>query len=172
MKPRRTPNDWRKAVLRDPGITDSTRVLLLVLAEHMRSNLHVSVPRRDLARWLNRSEKRIQERIKQAHEAGLLDTVSPGHRGHTAVYHGLFPDADSGTVSRALSEAEIRTPMRANSGTPGGPTTSKRPPNRYAFGDLPEEQRIYGEPGQFPGIDQADVDGLPNEANDENRWTA
>jgi hypothetical protein len=109
--------------MRAPGINDSTRVLLLVMAEHMRDNLTVSVPRKDLARWLNRSEKRIQERIKHAHQAGFLDTVSPGHRGHTAVYAGLFPDADRGTATRALSGAANRTPMKAHSGTPGGPTT-------------------------------------------------
>jgi hypothetical protein len=102
--------------------------LLLVMAEHMRDNLTISVPRKDLARWLNRSEKRIQERIKHAHEAGLLDTVSPGHRGHTAVYAGLFPDGNRGTVSRALTAAGKQTPIGLHSGTPGGPTTTTAEP--------------------------------------------
>jgi len=130
VRARRTVRDWRRAVLRSSQITDSTRVLLLVLAEHVRDhNLQVSVPRKDLARWLNRSERRITERITAAHDAGLLDTVSPGHRGRTAVYAVLFADEKRGTKSSPLLGTENRPAIAGESGTPGGPTSTTANPS-------------------------------------------
>lgn len=171
MKPRRSPAEWRRVVLRCGGITDSTRVLMLVMAEHMRLDLTVSIPRRDLARWLNRSEKRIQERIKNAHDAGLLDTVSQGHRGHTAVYTAMFPNVDSGTDSRALSAAGIRPPMRPVSGTPGGPTISKRPPELSPRSGVPDERRSEERAAARPRAEvRAAVDNLRE--NDRREKTA
>jgi hypothetical protein len=168
VKPRHTPRDWRRAVLREPNITDATRVVLLVLVDYMRTDLTVSVPRKDLARWLNRSEKRIQERIKNAHDAGLLDTVSPGHRGHTAVYAGLFPEADRGTDSRAQSMAGFRPPMAPDSGTPGGPTSSKQPAERFPRGRVPNERQHLGAAPRESGAHvRADVDQLRNHHREE-----
>ena len=131
MTPRKTPRDWRREVLRSTAITDPVRVLLLVLAEHMKGDLTVSVPRRDLARWLNRSEKRITDRIASAHAAGLLDTVSPGFKGHTAVYAALFPEAKGparqdpldtakGPVCKDPKASVRRDPLGPQSETPGG----------------------------------------------------
>jgi hypothetical protein len=77
---------WRAEVLRSTAITDATRVLLLVLADRMRANGTVSVPRAELAKILGRSPQRITDRILAAKKAGLLDTVGGGYRGRTAVY--------------------------------------------------------------------------------------
>jgi len=167
MKSRHTPRDWRFAVLREPNITDATRVVLLVMVEHMRTDLTISVPRKDIAKWLNRSEKRIQERIKNAHDAGLLDTVSRGYRGHTAVYAGLFPQADSRTDSRALSKAGFRPPMGPDSGTPGGPTSSNHKPTEPSVSPrvrAPEKRSNEETPTAGPsGHVRADVDNLSND---------
>ena len=163
MKPRKSPRDWRRLVLRDPNITDATRVLLLVLVEHMRStDLQVSVPRKDLARLLNRSEKRIQERIKNAHDHGLLSTIRGGYRGHTAVYVAQFGKAERGTDSRPLLESEIRPPLLSDSSdmpgeceTPGGPTSSNERPTGTSLPTRPVR-----------------VDHLRDEGIEEERWTA
>lgn len=137
---RRSPTEWRRVVLASPRITDSTRVLLLELAEHMEPDLTVSMPRVELAAALNRSERRIAERIAAAHEAGFLDTVSPGYRGHTAVYIATFPDSERVTQPSTRSDSERVTkantqrgahgghPLRPQSVTPGGHTTYNAPP--------------------------------------------
>jgi hypothetical protein len=95
MSGRRTVEQWRAEVARSPRLSNAARVLLLVLADHMDAKRRVSVPRSRLARQIGRHPQRVAERIKQAREAGLLDVVSPGYRGHTAVYVGLFPDAEA-----------------------------------------------------------------------------
>jgi hypothetical protein len=89
---RRGVDAWRREVYQSPRISDATRVLLLLMAEHMDRDRKVCVKRVELARELQRHEQRISERIGAAHKAGYLTTVSPGYRGHTAVYEGLFPD--------------------------------------------------------------------------------
>lgn len=125
MSRRRTVADWREAVFRSAAITDSVRVVLLFLAEHMRENRQVSVPRKDIARNLGRSERKVSQRIADAHAAGFLDTIQRGRKGHTAVYVGLFPDVNRVTVSSTLSDAGNRHPINGHSVTPGGPTSSR-----------------------------------------------
>lgn len=125
---RRSTEDWRKAVYSSPALKDSARVVLLVLADYMKTNLQVSVPRKRLAAMLGRSERRISARITEAHAAGFLDTVVRGHKGTTAVYIATFPDAHSGTVCSPLyapKSDETCPPMSRDSGTHGGPTSSK-----------------------------------------------
>lgn len=118
----RGPDAWRRVVLRSPRINDSVRVLLLYLADHMRANRTVSVPRSKIADDLGRSERRISERVSAAHAAGFLDTVEPGYRGHVPVYQGLFPEAERGTGTSTLSSAETVTLSERKRVTHGGPT--------------------------------------------------
>jgi hypothetical protein len=137
---RRTVDDWRRAVFASRRINDATRVLLLHLADHMRSDRKVSVPRSRIAAALGRSERRITERITSAHGAGFLSTVTAGFRGQTATYQGTFPTAESGTHARPLSTPESRTctspllsaesrPLSTHeSGTHGGPTITTADP--------------------------------------------
>ena len=110
---RRSVTDWRKTVFATSLVTDPVKVLLLLLAEYMRSDRTVSVPRKELAARLGRHDQRVAERMQSAREAGLLDLVSPGYKGDTAVYQGLFPDTAS---------AAKRTE----------PEYAKSPLNRYA----------------------------------------
>ncbi|HXH79115.1 helix-turn-helix domain-containing protein [Nocardioides sp.] len=143
MTRRRTPDDWRREVYRSTTLSDRTKVLLLFLADHMREDRKVSVPRDRIAKALGRSERRITERITEAHDAGWLSTVVRGQKGLTAVYQGLFPDVVSGTDARPLNrrvsqfsgtptsplnDAETRPlngPKQAFSGTHGGPTNRR-----------------------------------------------
>jgi hypothetical protein len=129
--------DWRRAVKASRSINDATRVLLLHLADFMRADRKVSVPRSSIATALGRSERRITERITAAHAAGFLSTVTAGFRGQTATYEGIFPSAESGTHARPLSDresgtrtsplssAETRPLSTHESGTHGGPTITR-----------------------------------------------
>ncbi len=114
-------------------------MLLLFLADRMTQDRRVSVPRSTLATALRVSERRITERIKEAHEHGFLSTVRRGQKGITAVYQGLFPDAqgaDSRPLKAGFSESEssplngtqispLNSPKQAFSGTPVGPTNTR-----------------------------------------------
>lgn len=106
---RRTAEDWRRAVFASGVLSDRTKVLLLLMADHMGTHRKVSVPRSTLAAKLGKTERRITERITEAHRAGFLSTISAGYVGHTAVYEGTFPDAESGRDVRPLSRAESGT---------------------------------------------------------------
>ncbi len=92
-----------------PLIKDNTRVLLLLLADHMKADRTVSVPQEKLADHIGRSKRRVTERVTAAHKAGFLSTIAGGYVGHTAVYQGLFPNSQSGTDARPLSAQESRT---------------------------------------------------------------
>ena len=122
MARRRTVDDWRRAVYRSHAIGDPVRVLLLFLAEHMKSDRTLSVKRDVIATALGKSERRVSERVSAAHEAGFLSTISPGYRGHVPVYQGLFPDEERVTPTSTLSSAETRTLSMRKRVTPGGPT--------------------------------------------------
>lgn len=144
MSRRATVDDWRREVYRSTTLSDRTKVLLLFLADHMRADRKVSIPREKVAKALGRSERRITERITEAQDNGWLWTVVRGQKGITAVYQGLFPDAVSGTDARPLNrrrvspfsgtptsplnDAETRPlnrPKQAFSGTHGGPTITR-----------------------------------------------
>ena len=84
-------SQWRTEVLASHRITDSVRVLLLLLHEHMNAQGQVSVPRRKLAEYLNKSERRIDERLQRAREAGFLTRKVSGQPGRTAVYLATIP---------------------------------------------------------------------------------
>lgn len=68
------------------------RLCLIYLADFMTTDRKVSRPRHIIARDLGVSERVVDKYVNQAHEAGLLATISAGHRGMTAVYQGTFPD--------------------------------------------------------------------------------
>ena len=148
---RRTVEQWRRAVYRSATLSDRCKVLLLFLADNMRQDRTVSIPRERVAKALGRSERRITERITEAHEAGWLFTRVRGQKGVTAVYLGLFPETVSGTDARPLNghrtadrgkfsgtpssplnDAETRPlkgPNQAFSGTHGGPTITRADPS-------------------------------------------
>lgn len=124
--------DWRALVFRHraDGLGNGVRVLLLYLADHMKADRTVSVPRSQIARDLGVSPRQVTERMQAAHEAGLLDTVRRGRPGTTAMYQGLFPSVSLGTPGVPKEEPQhgagnltISTPLL---GTPGDPATSKR----------------------------------------------
>lgn len=169
MRPRKTVEQWRTTVYRSAAISDAVRVYLLKLSEHMKADRTVSVPRAQLARELNRHEQRIAERTTAAIAARLLDTVSPGYKGHTAVYQGLFPDAQQGSKGTDLQYTKKSLERYAIAGdcVPDGEyTTSNQPSSGTAVGAVPDERRIYGAPGEFPDVDEYAVDGLTDEAKE------
>jgi hypothetical protein len=135
----RTKQDWRSAVLLSPRITDATRVLLLLMADSMKPDQTVSVPRHVLAAQLGRHERRITERLGKAVEAGFLECVAPGYRTHTAVYRCLFPvdgqpysPGERETICSphigGRSTARNVLSRERESGLDGGPTTNRANP--------------------------------------------
>jgi hypothetical protein len=103
---------WRREVWRTQRVSDSVRVLLLLLADDMAENGRVSLPRSELARRLGRTPRRVTERLQMACDVGLLDRVQTGKPGATAVYAAVLPTSDG---------APVRTPAKgADSGTSPG----------------------------------------------------
>lgn len=105
---------WRREVLRTHALTDTTKLLLVVLTDYMDPRGEVSIPRDKLADQLDRSPRRITERIKAARDAGFLDTVSRAYPGHTAVYVATFPSRNGGRN------------VATNRGADGGPPLLSR----------------------------------------------
>lgn len=123
---------WRAEVMRSPHITDSTRVLLLVLHDDMREDGYVSVPREQLAARLDRTERKVSQRLADAVEARLLDRVVRGQKGRTAVYRALLRVPGTSTLrggqgdeSQHPEESGNRHPESGFRVTHGGPTFSK-----------------------------------------------
>lgn len=100
---------WREIVLASPHITDSVRVVLLVLADHMTDHGYVSVPRSTIARTIHRSPRRVTERLERAREAGLLDVVRSGRPGRTAEYVAVIPSTHSADGRTKLHGADCST---------------------------------------------------------------
>ncbi len=93
---------WRREVLRTSAVTDSCKLLLVVMADEMNADGYISITRPELCRRLDRSDRRIAERIQQAVEARLLDRVQRGQKGRTAVYRAMLPDTFSTTDRSTL----------------------------------------------------------------------
>lgn len=130
---RRTVDDWRRAVYK-ARVSGNVQVLLLKMADHMRDNRRVSVPRERLADELGIHPQRVAERIKTAVDTGWLSKISGGYRGLTATYEGLFP-GDCVPTSSTHSGAERVRPTSTHS-TPEIGTHSKRecvPDGGYAI---------------------------------------
>lgn len=87
---------WIAEVLRSPHITDSVRVLLIVMAEYMTAAGYVTVPRAELADRIGRNPRRVTERIESAKGAGFLQVVRSGRPGLTAGYNATVPAPSHG----------------------------------------------------------------------------
>jgi len=132
---------WRVEVIRSARISDSVRVVLIVLAGRMTDAGYVSVPRTELSALIGRSPRRITERIEKAREAGYLDQVRRGRPGRTAEYQAILPGlllgADGRTKERSSEDhlmvrtaatVLVRTgapPWTAPHGADGGPTNTR-----------------------------------------------
>ncbi len=123
-----TAAEWKALVYcyRGPGVGNGVRVLLLYLADRMRANRTVSVPRSTIARDLGISASEVTQRIKAARDAGLLDTVVQASPHVTAVYAGQFPAPVRGTGP--TSEVTSGSPQHPPVWGTGNPTS--KPPVR------------------------------------------
>ena len=126
-----TAAEWKALVYRHrgPGVSNGVRVLCLYLADNMRPNRTVSVPRSTIARDLGISASEVTQRIKAARDAGLLDTVVQARPHVTAVYQGLFPAPVRGTgnpTSGVTPGLPQKQPVRGT-----GNLTSKPPFSWY-----------------------------------------
>ena len=164
----RNRDDWRRAVLCNKSITDATRVLLLVMCDYVKPNMTVSVPRYELAALLQRSERRISERVAAAQKAGLLgvDPIVRGQKGRTAVYKCEFPEVQ-GAVNRHPEQdskgARNRHPENEFSGTDGGPTTTKCLPESSLLRWVPNEHLGKDEQGQGVHVHRCAAPGWDRE---------
>lgn len=161
-QPRRTyqfdSDAWRRSALRSVTLTDAAKVLVAVMADNVKIDGTVSVPRSSLADRCACSDRQISERLKQLVEVRFLDRVSAGKRGHTAVYRALrqtgseredralsrgkravSPDAFTTAEPRAFSEPLSVSPPRKRAAGP--PTSTKRNPA--------PDPHAQQEPGQF-----------------------
>lgn len=124
--------EWKAMVYqhRAEGLGNGVRVLLLFLADNMKANRMVSVPRSQIAAALGVSTAEVTNRIKAAREAGLLDSVRQGRPGVTAVYQGLLPSLSVGnpvlTKPEAAHGTGNHTSISASLGNPGVAATVKR----------------------------------------------
>ena len=152
MKPRRSVDEWRRTVYRHPGLKDGTRVYLLWLADHMRTDRTVSVPRATAARALGKSERRIDDRNADARRAGLLDTVVHGQKGVTAVYAGLFPEPFSASKSSVLNSARNVALKPGSARQTGVAPVVSQPPELSPRGPVPYERRSKDEVSMRFGV--------------------
>ncbi len=89
---KRTVYNWRREVFRSP-VSANVRLLLVYMFDEVKErDMRVSIPRTKMAKALGWSEQRVSERLSEAVKLGFLGPVSPGYRGHTAVYQAMFPD--------------------------------------------------------------------------------
>jgi hypothetical protein len=135
--PRRSVRErWREQVISSSRIHDATRVLLLVLADDMREDGYVTVPREVLARRLDRTERKVSARLAEAVDARLLDRVVRGQKGRTAVYRALLRVPGTGTLSdddrvtatstlNRTTDTATRHPDGGFRVPHGGPTSTK-----------------------------------------------
>lgn len=151
-------------VFRHP-VPAKVKVYLLFLADHMKADRKVSVPRRTVAGALGCSERRVNDWNTTAVRAGLLDVVVRGQKHVTAVYQGLFPDSLSGTKSSPLRTTENQPPENGFSGTPGGPTTTTADLSVRGYD---RNGSSYEKRSAEVGRDRAAVDFGP----DRQEWTA
>ena len=124
-------DEWRAEVIKSSRISDSVRVVLIVLADTMTDAGYVSIPRSAIARAINRSPRRVTERLELAREAGYLAIVRParpeahsGVRGHVAervrgcarphLSQGLRP----GRTSERISEVRIAATIQRRTSAP------------------------------------------------------
>lgn len=167
---------WRAAMLRS-ALHPQTKLVLLVTLDHMKTDGKVYVDRRTVANALGLAHpQRVSERWSQACKAGFLTLVHKGSHGRHSTYQALIPDGPSVRATRSLEEPQ-------NPDTREEPlVTGKRGRYTYSREQDPAtrglcrssvERELYGEPGDFPGVDPYAVDQVPNGGNEESRrWTA
>lgn len=80
---------WRRHALASKSLTPAVKVLLVVMADAMKPDGTVSVPRKTLAQRCGCQERQITERLQVAVKARYLDSLYSGQRQRTAVYKGL-----------------------------------------------------------------------------------
>lgn len=130
---------WRKEILKPrKDMTDSTRVLLFKLGEHMTARGIVSIPRSKLAEDLGIAPARVSERIAVAKMVGFLDTVRRGQPGVTAVYQAIFPglatDAQRPLEARQEHSHLVREPGHDSVREPYLKSGSRGTPGPYPRG--------------------------------------
>ncbi|HXH78178.1 helix-turn-helix domain-containing protein [Nocardioides sp.] len=91
---RRTNDQWRRDVFasRDARMTSAVKVLLIYMADHMKTDGQVSIPRDAIAKDLGIHKARVAERLAKAIDADYLTRVQAGYPGCTAIYRRLWPD--------------------------------------------------------------------------------
>lgn len=97
----------------------------LTRGEHgMRADGSVSYPRALLAASLGTSEKTITDLFRDALDVGVLERVSTGKKGHTAVYRALRPPSIIERPERKASKT--RVPLWPGESEQDRPTTSEQ----------------------------------------------
>lgn len=87
---------WLDHVRRSPQITDSTRVLLMTLADKFMDDDGITKVRQvEVAVTLGRPKRRIYDRYQAAVRAGFLEEVSRGGEGGAVSYQARIPVYDS-----------------------------------------------------------------------------
>jgi hypothetical protein len=138
--------------------------MLLLLADHMKADRKVSVPCRELAATLGKSERRVGHRIGEVIALGFLVRLKRGQKGITAEYQGTFPNAvrvTPGVPAETSLSRMATSPLRKAPGgpaetavrwTPGGPTTTtaerRSDPHRRHVGtdEKSEDQPVRSAP--------------------------
>lgn len=169
-----TRTRWSPLVLREPMLTNGTRLLLVVMAERMRPDGQVRYPRPDLAQAAGVSQRQVQRRLAQAVEAGWLHRCVAGHNGRHAVYQATVPlsgtgrsEPSSGTSSGTLDQPSVPV----SSGTPTDslpvPLLSVEP--RHVAGHLRSHSRDRASASEHGALDcgAAAVPGTTTSGEDE-----
>jgi hypothetical protein len=86
--------------MRAAALTPMTKLVCLVLLDHMDNVGKVQYPVRDVATDLGyRNFRRVTDRITEAHRAGYLMTVTHAVHGRHAEYQATFPsDLQTGSL--------------------------------------------------------------------------
>jgi hypothetical protein len=100
---------WEREMLRSVHLGHATKLVLFVLAKHMRDDCKVSVTRAVIAGELGWNHvSRVSWHIKAAHEAGFLVTVRPGSYGRAAIWQGVLPTPLTVRKAKTVTSAETQ----------------------------------------------------------------
>ena len=104
--------DWVRFIYATARITDSTRVLMLALAEAMDENGRVEATRDEVANMLSRAPRRVSGRYTNAIDAGVIEQSSRGNRKAKSVFQALIPDGEQMTHGQHIFPSEHVTDSR------------------------------------------------------------
>lgn len=133
----RTPEQWRRAVLKSDGLKPGPRLYLAYLADHMNYKRIVSRPQRLIAMDLGVTTRTIDNWNSSAVKSGVLSVIVRGQKGVTAVYQGLFPGVQSEDCVRTETHSNFRTehpqtPLQSERGFgPVVPQTTRTAPTAW-----------------------------------------